>query len=55
MSGSLRLDIINSTVNIDARLTKLYDLLENEILSRVTGITANCAPYKVNVTLTALS
>lgn len=51
VSGSLRLDIINSTVNIDARLTKLYDLLENEILSRVTGITANCAPYKGQSTL----
>jgi Ariadne domain len=46
-SGSLRLDIINSTVNIDARLVKLYELLENDVLASLSGAAANCAPYKV--------
>ena len=46
-SGSLRLDIINSTVNIDARLVKLYELLENDILASLSGAAAACAPYKV--------
>ncbi len=46
-SGNLRLDIINSTVNINARLTRLYDLLENDILSRISSGQHYIAPYKV--------
>ena len=53
-SGSLRLDIINSTVNIDARLVKLYELLENDVLASLSGAAANCAPYKVWVDVGAL-
>ena len=34
-------------VNIDARLTKLYDLLENDILSRISGGQHYISPYKV--------
>ena len=44
---SLRLDVINSTVNIDMRLARLYDLLENDLLGALTLVSHYIAPYKV--------
>ena len=44
---SLRLDVINSTVNIDMRLARLYDLLENDLLGALTLGSHYIAPYKV--------
>ena len=44
---SLRLDVINSTVNIDMRLARLYDLLENDLLGALTLGAHYIAPYKV--------
>mmetsp|Transcript_14211 Transcript_14211/g.42929 ORF Transcript_14211/g.42929 Transcript_14211/m.42929 type:complete len:605 (-) Transcript_14211:1274-3088(-) len=41
-----RLDIINSTVNIAARLEKLYDFIEKEVLSQVSSASHYIAPYK---------
>lgn len=54
VSGNLRLDIINSTVNINARLTRLYDLLENDILSCISSGQHYIAPYKVRGRLPTL-
>lgn len=44
---SLRLDVINSTVNIDMRIARLYDLLENDLLGAFTLGSHYIAPYKV--------
>ena len=43
----VRQDIINSSVNIDKRLTKLYDLIENDILGSLQYGCNYVAPYKV--------
>ena len=43
----MRQDIINSSVNIDKRLTKLYDLLENDLLGSLQIGIHYIAPYKV--------
>ena len=44
---AVRQDIINSSVNIDKRLTKLYDLIENDILGSLQYGCNYIAPYKV--------
>ena len=43
---ALRLDVINSTVNIDTRLVKLYELVENDLLGALTLSSHYIAPYK---------
>ena len=43
---ALRLDAINSTVNIDTRLGRLYELLENDLLGALTLGSHYIAPYK---------
>ena len=44
---TVRLDVINSTVNIDKRLVKLYDLIENDLLGCLQYSVNYIAPYKV--------
>ena len=44
--NSLRLDVINSTVNIDMRLVRLYELVENDLLGALTLGSHYIAPYK---------
>ena len=44
--NSLRLDVINSTVNIDMRLARLYELVENDLLGALTLGSHYIAPYK---------
>ena len=44
---AVRQDIINSSVNIDKRLTNLYDLIENDILGSLQYGCNYVAPYKV--------
>ena len=48
VAQSVRQDIINSSVNIDKRLTKLYDLLENDLLGGLQYSSNYIAPYKVS-------
>jgi hypothetical protein len=43
----MRLSVINSTVNIDKRLEKLYELIENDLLGTITEQVVYIAPYKV--------
>ncbi len=50
----VRQDIINSSVNIDKRLTKLYDLIENDILGSLQFGCNYIAPYKVRAEVPAV-
>lgn len=43
---ALRLDVINSTVNIDTRLVKLYELVENDLLGALALSSHYISPYK---------
>ena len=43
----LRLDVINSTVNVDKRLEKLYELIENDLLGNLMFSPNYISPYKV--------
>lgn len=47
MDDKLRLSAINSTVNIDARLTKLYEVIENDLLGKLQFSANYISPYKV--------
>jgi hypothetical protein len=44
----MRLQVINSTVNIDKRLIKLYELIENDLLGRLQFSVSYIAPYGVS-------
>lgn len=41
-----RLSVINSTVNVDIRSSKLYDLVEKDLLGPLDMPTAAIAPYR---------
>mmetsp|Transcript_37117 Transcript_37117/g.94848 ORF Transcript_37117/g.94848 Transcript_37117/m.94848 type:complete len:608 (-) Transcript_37117:139-1962(-) len=43
-----RLSVINSTVNVDIRSSKLYDLVEKDLLGPLDMPTAAIAPYRGN-------
>jgi enamine deaminase RidA (YjgF/YER057c/UK114 family) len=43
----IRSQVINSTVNVDKRLQKLYELIENDLLGRISHQMVYIAPYKV--------
>ncbi len=47
LGDKLRLEVINNTVNLDKRLSKLYELIENELLGSLTFTPASIASYKV--------
>lgn len=44
----LRLQVINSTINIDKRLVNLYQLIENDLLGSLQFSTGYIAPYGVS-------
>lgn len=48
MDVTKRLDIINSTVNVDKRLVKLFELIETDLLAKIVHSTQTIAPYKVS-------
>lgn len=43
----MRLQVINSTINIDKRLTNLYQLIEDDLLGSLQFSTNYIAPYGV--------
>ena len=49
MDETKRLEIINSTVNVDKRLIKLFELIEADLLAKIVHSTQTIAPYKVNL------
>ena len=48
----MRLAAINMTVNIDRRLSKLFDLIENDLLGRLQCSANYISPYPVSLTQT---
>ena len=46
----MRLAAINMTVNIDRRLSKLFDLIENDLLGRLQCSANYISPYPVSLT-----
>lgn len=48
MNETKRLQIINSTVNVDKRLVKLFELIETDLLAKIVHSTQTIAPYKVS-------
>ena len=48
MEDSKRFEVINSTANVDKRLVKLFELIENDLLAKIVHSSQNIAPYKVN-------
>lgn len=48
MDETKRLEIINSTVNVDKRLVKLFELIETDLLANILHSTQTIAPYKVS-------
>jgi len=49
LGDKLRLEVINNTVNLDKRLAKLYELIENDLLGSLKFTPANIASYKVRM------
>lgn len=49
MVDSKRFEVINSTANVDKRLVKLFELIENDFLAKIMHSTQSIAPYKVSV------
>jgi hypothetical protein len=46
MDRSFRLIVINSSVNVDTRSSKLYDLVEKDLLGPLDMPTAAVSPYR---------
>ena len=44
---TLRMDVINNTTNLDKRIFKLYDLIENELLGLLVCSSNYISSYKV--------
>ena len=44
---TLRMDVINNTINLDKRIFKLYDLIENELLGGLVCSSNYISSYKV--------
>lgn len=44
----IRSQVINSTVNVDKRLQKLYELIENDLLGHINDQVVYISPYKVD-------
>ncbi|KAL3137000.1 hypothetical protein ABBQ32_006592 [Trebouxia sp. C0010 RCD-2024] len=51
MVDSKRFEVINSTANVDKRLIKLFELIENDFLAKIMHSTQSIAPYKGESTL----
>lgn len=48
MGDKIRFEVINSTANVDKRLVKLFELVENDLLAKIVHSTQSIAPYKVS-------
>jgi hypothetical protein len=48
VEDQLRLQVINSTINIDKRLVNLYQLIENDLLGSLQFSVSYIAPYGVS-------
>ncbi len=48
VKDTLRMDVINNTINLDKRLFKLYDLIENELLGTLVCSSNYISSYKVS-------
>ena len=48
MVDSKRFEVINSTANVDKRLVKLFELIENDFLAKIMHSTQSIAPYKAS-------
>lgn len=46
LGKELRFAVINSTVNVEARSVKLYDLIENDLLGPLDLQSRGIAPYR---------
>lgn len=46
-----RLQVINHTVNLDKRLRKLYELIENDLMGSLMFSPNDIAPFKVALSL----
>ena len=49
IKDTLRIDVINNTNNLDKRLSKLYDLIENELLGPLVCSSNYISSYKVRL------
>ncbi len=48
MEDKTRFEVINSTANVDKRLVKLFELIENDLLAKIVHSTQSIAPYKAS-------
>lgn len=46
LDAGLRLDVINSSVNIHTRITKFFELVENDLYGRLQSSSAQIAVYR---------
>lgn len=46
MDDKIRFEVINSTANVDKRLVKLFELIENDLLAKIVHSSQSIAPYK---------
>ncbi|DBB04542.1 TPA: hypothetical protein ACH3X1_012624 [Trebouxia sp. C0004] len=51
MDDKIRFEVINSTANVDKRLVKLFELIENDLLAKIVHSSQSIAPYKGESTL----
>ncbi|DBA73929.1 hypothetical protein WJX79_003500 [Trebouxia sp. C0005] len=51
MDNKIRFEVINSTANVDKRLVKLFELIENDLLAKIVHSSQSIAPYKGESTL----
>lgn len=48
MDNKIRFEVINSTANVDKRLVKLFELIENDLLAKIVHSSQSIAPYKAS-------
>jgi len=48
MDDKIRFEVINSTANVDKRLVKLFELIENDLLAKIVHSSQSIAPYKAS-------
>jgi len=46
MDPQLRLDVINSSVNVRMRIVKFFEMLENDLYGKLQGSNAQIAMYR---------
>ena len=51
MEDHKRFEVINSTANVDKRLVKLFELIENDLLAKIVHSSQSIAPYKARIEL----